>query len=219
MNRRIGRVGAALSAGSTLAFAVSMIAGLFRPTLFYSCFASIFIALGFIPFMVSLFSLNRDGERKAAGYAGLAFAAVYAAIILLVYYAECTTVRLNPALSQEALSIISFGRLGSLFFNYDLLGYACMALAAFFFGFTVEPRDRGDRILQWLLWLKAVFFLPCLLVPLFPVFTPGGGGASGTILLEFWCAYYLPVCLLGFRYFNRGLPQKGVIRRYAKAEK
>lgn len=202
MSWRVGKIGAAISAAATLAFAAAMLGGIFYDTLFYSCFASIFIALGFIPFMVSLFSVGEDEGRKAAGFTGLAFAAVYAAMILLVYYAECTTVRMNPSLSQEVLSIISFGHLGSLFFNYDLLGYACMALAAFFIGFTLEPRDRGDRILQWLLWLKVIFFLPCLLVPLFPVFNPGSGDASGTILLEFWCAYYLPLCILGYRYFR-----------------
>lgn len=205
MNERIGKISAAVSALATLAFAVSMVIGLFRETLFYSCFASIFIAVGFVPFMGALFSLSRDGEKKAAGLAGLAFAAVYATIILLVYYAECTTVRLNPSLSQEALSIISFGRLGSLFFNYDLLGYAFMGLAAFFISFTLEPRDKGDRVLQWLLGLKGVFFFSCLLTPLFPVFTAGGGGEYGTIILEFWCAYYLPICFLGYRYF-RGRP-------------
>lgn len=202
MNRLAGKIGSLVTGASVLSFAVSMIVALFYPSTFSSCFSSIFIAIGFVPFMCALYSLNDKDEYRAIGLSGIAFAAIYAVIILLVYYAECTTVRMNSSLSEEALSIISYGYLGSLFFNYDLLGYAFMALSTFLISFTVQPRSRGDKALKWMLRIHGVFFFSCLIVPLFPVFTRETGNIAGTVLLEIWCAYFLPVCILGFRYFN-----------------
>jgi len=46
-------------------------------------------------------------------------------------------------------------------------------------------------------------FFPCLVVPLFPVFTRETGSMIGTVLPEIWCAYFLPICILGYRYFDR----------------
>lgn len=201
MNRIIGKSGAAVTGAAVLAFATAMIVALFVKGDFASCFASIFIALGFVPFVAAVAAIGR-GYSRAAGYAGVAFAAVYAVIVLLVYFAEVTTVRMNARLSNEALSLISYGYTGSLFFNFDLLGYAIMALSTFLTGFTVVPRDKGDNVFRWMLWIHGIFFLSCLIVPLFPVFTPGTSNVPGTILLEIWCAYFLPVCILGFRYFG-----------------
>ncbi|HOQ76495.1 MAG TPA: hypothetical protein PK369_08020 [Thermoclostridium sp.] len=203
MNRLVGKIGSLVTGVSVLSFAVSMIVALFYPSTFYSCLASIFIAIGFVPFMCALYSLNDKDECRAAGISGIAFAAIYATIILLVYYAECTTVRMNNSLSDEALSIISYGYLGSLFFNYDLLGYAFMALSTFLVSFTVQPRSSSDRALRWMLRIHGIFFFSCLIVPLFPVFTRGTGNIIGTVLLEIWCAYFLPICVLGYRYFDR----------------
>ncbi len=200
-NKTVGKIGATITGFAVLAFAISMIVGLFADTLFASCLASIFIAVGFIPFMAALFSQNRNPERKAVGLAGIAFAAVYAVIIFLVYYAEITTVRMNPLLSQETLSIISYGHIGSLFFNYDLLGYGFMGLSTFLIAFTLEPKCKRDKVFRGLLWGHGIFFLSCLIVPLFPVFTAGTSNVSGTILLEIWCAYFMPICILGYKYF------------------
>lgn len=204
MNQKVGKAGAVITGLSVLSFAVSMIVGLFTDTLFASCLSSIFIAVGFIPFMCALAAVNQNEERKAVGFAGIAFSVVYAVIVFLVYYAECTTVRMNPALSEEALSIISYGYLGSLFFNYDLLGYAFMGLSTFLMAFSVQPLNKADRALRIMLWIHGIFFLSCLIVPMLPVFHKGTGNLAGTILLETWCAYFLPVCILGYRYFSKG---------------
>jgi len=153
--------------------------------------------------MCAIFAINKRSDNKALGYTGLAFAAVYAVIILLVYYAECTTVRMNASLSNEALSIISFGYTGSLFFNYDLLGYAFMSLTTFIMAFLIEPVCKADKVLRRMLWIHGVFFLSCLFVPMFPIFTYGTSDYIGTILLEAWCAYFLPICVLGYKYFDR----------------
>lgn len=201
-NKTVGILGAAVTGLGVLAFAISMIVGLFMPALFACCLSSIFITLGFVPFMAAL-NAHNDMHHRASGNAAMAFAAIYAAIILLVYYAECTTVQLHPELSEEALSIISFGHLGSLAFNYDLLGYAMMALSTFFTGLNLRASDRPTKVLKGLLIGHGAFFPGCLLMPMFPVFTPGGSIVPGTILLELWCLYFLPICGLGVWYFGR----------------
>ncbi len=203
MNIKTGKIAACVTGLSVLAFAVSLIVGLFVPTLFSSCLTSMFIALGFVPFMVSVYTQSRDKDKTAVGLTGVAFAAVYAVIICLVYYAECTTVRMNPQLGEEALSIISYGQQGSLFFNYDLLGYAFMALSTFFIGCTIKARDKGDKALRRLLKFHGIFFFPCLIMPMFPVFTVGTSAVVGTVLLSFWCLYFLPICILGYRFFRK----------------
>lgn len=202
-NRTLGKVGAAVAGVAVLAFAVSMVIGLFVDMIFASCFASMFIAIGYVLLAVGLYAGNESMEHRAAGLASVAFAVVYAVIILLVYYAECTTVRMSPGLSEEALSLISYGHLGSLFFNYDLLGYAFLGLSTFFVGFVVRPVTRGDKWLQRLLWVHGIFFVTCLILPMFPVFAPGTDAWIGTLVLEVWCVYFLPVCVLAYRYFKK----------------
>lgn len=199
MNIKLGKVSSLITGLAVLLFALSMIVG----TIFTSCLSSIFIAIGFIPFMSSIFAVNKRDDNKAIGYTGIAFAAIYGVIIFLVYYAECTTVRMNTSLSDEALSIISFGYGGSLFFNYDLLGYAFMALTTFLMAFLVKPTSKADKIFKWMLWIHGIFFLSCLFVPMFPVFTAETDDNTGVILLEIWCAYFIPICVLGYKYFSR----------------
>ncbi len=206
MNSLVGKIGAAVTGTAIVAFALSMLWG----TLFTSCLSSMFIAIGFLPFVSSMVAVNKDPEKKAAGLTAIAFSVVYAVIIFLVYFAECTTVRMNGALSEEALSIISFGRTGSLFFNYDLLGYGFMGLSTFLVAFTVEPKTKGDAILRMLLWIHGIFFFSGLIMPMFPLFTPGTSGAIGVLLLEFWCLYFLPICILGYKYFTKAKNHKTV---------
>ena len=198
-NSATGKIGAIITGVSVFAFALSMLFG----SIFTSCLASIFIAIGFLPFMVSIVVSNKDHERNAVGWTGIAFAVVYAVIIFLVYFAECTTVRMNGTLSEEALSIISYGHTGSLFFNYDLLGYGFMGLSTVLVAFTVAPQSKGDAVLRTMLFLHGIFFLSCLIMPMFPIFTPGTSGTIGVVILEFWCLYFLPICILGYRYFAK----------------
>jgi hypothetical protein len=201
MNIKLGKISSIVTGVAVMSFALSMIVG----TLFTSCLSSIFISIGFVPFMCSIFAVNKKDDNKAVGYTGIAFAAVYAVIILLVYYAECTTVRMNTSLSEEALSIISFGYGGSLFFNYDLLGYAFMALTTFLMGFLVEPSSSTDKVFRWMLWIHGIFFISCFIIPMFPIFTAGTSGVNdktGVMLLEIWCAYFIPICVLGYKYFS-----------------
>lgn len=202
-NRVVGIIGSAVCSVSVLCFAVSMIVGIFVNTLFLSCFASMFIALGFMLFMCAVSGSNKDKEKRACGNVSLVCAAVYLTLIFLVYFAECTTVNLSPRLDEKILSIIDYGHTGSLFFNYDLLGYGFMALSTFFAGFLVDKTERYGKALSLMLKIHGIFFPSCFFVPMFPLFTGGDGDTlTGTVLLLVWCAYFLPVCCLGFGYFR-----------------
>ena len=105
-NRVVGIIGSAVCSVSVLCFAVSMIVGIFVNTLFLSCFASMFIALGFMLFMCAVSGSNKDNEKRACGNVSLVCAAIYVTLIFLVYFAECTTVNLSPRLDEKILSIM-----------------------------------------------------------------------------------------------------------------
>lgn len=108
-NRTVGVIGSAVCGASVLCFAVSMIVGIFVNTLFFSCFASMFIALGFMLFICAVSGSNKDNEKRACGNVSLVCAAIYVTLIFLVYFAECTTVNLSPRLDEKILSIIDYG--------------------------------------------------------------------------------------------------------------
>lgn len=203
MDYKLGTVGAGVTGAAVLAFALSMAVGFWMPTLYVSCFASMFIAIGYVLLAAAFAATHGRPGQSGMALAGLAFACLYAVLVCLVYFAQCTTVRMEASLSPQALALISYGQAGSLFFNFDLLGYAFMGLSTFFCGFAIRDGVRWARPLRLMLWVHGAFFFPCLLVPLFPVF--GGGGNSqayGTVLLEGWCAYFLPLCALALGYFR-----------------
>ena len=130
MNRKIGKIGALLMGISVLIFALSMIFSLISKNnwAFLSYFSCMFLAIGYIIFGCSIYSLNKSNEKKSPALIGVAFGIAYCVFIFIVYYSQCTTVNLNTNLSSETLSIIDYSKLGSLFFNYDLLGYGFLAL-------------------------------------------------------------------------------------------
>lgn len=198
MNRNIGLIGTLVTLASVLGFAASMMAGSGTG----SYISSLGISWGFVP-MVCAFAAMAGKEAKAPAYTGIAFAAVYGVLIAVVYYAQITTVSMS-ALSEEAYALLSYDQFG-LFFNYDLLGYAFMALSTFFISFTLQPKDKGDTWLKWLLRLHGVFAVSCVVMPTLGLFKPGmaGGDMIGVVVLEAWCAYFTPVCILAYRYFKR----------------
>ena len=204
-NTKAGKVGAGIAGVAVAVFALAMLVGLICRihTSMVSFFASIFIAIGYIILVTAFAVPRKDKPLAAAGLASLAFSVVYAILIFIVYFAMLTTVRMNN-LSKEILSIISYEHLGSLFFNYNLLGYGFMGLSTFFAGFIIIPKTKGDKTLRLLLHIHGVFFVFGLLLPMVPLFTPDmqNGGAIGTFVLLVWCAYFLPVCILSWRYFQ-----------------
>jgi hypothetical protein len=198
MNRKIGMLSSAVTFLAVAAFALSMLLGNDQG----SYLSSMFIAWGFIP-MACAFAACADEEARAAANAGVAFAAIYGLLIFVVYFTQLTAVRLS-ALSAEALEILDYKRFG-LFFSLDLLGYAFMALSTFFIGLTLKPVGRPDRWLKSLLLIHGVFAVSCVVIPMLGVFKPGmaGGDLTGVLVLEFWCAYFLPVSALAYRFFKR----------------
>lgn len=94
---------------------------------------------------------------------------MYVTIIPLVYFVQLTTLRLEE-LTQQAVTLLDFQQFG-LFFNYDLLGYGLMALATFFPGLTIEVESRMEKWLKGLLLVHGIFFISCLIMPMFGVFT------------------------------------------------
>ena len=198
MNRQIPRIGAAIVCVTVFLFAVCLIADFS----FGSYLVCMFLPLGYI---MTAAGLQREAEedRKVAANVGLVFSAVYATLILLVYFAQTTSVRLD-GLGNDALSVLDFRR-GGLLFNFDLLGYSMMALSTFFLGLSMRADKQADRWLKRLLMLHGAFFISCFALPMTDMLrgmADGGTSRGGTIALVAWCAYFLPVGLLAWRHFN-----------------
>jgi hypothetical protein len=197
MNRTIPRIGAAIVSATVFLFAVCLIVDFS----FGAYFVCMLLPLGYIMMAVGL-QHEADDDRKVAANVGLAFSAVYATLILLVYFAQTTSVRLD-GLGDEALRVLSFRR-GGLLFNYDLLGYGMMALSTFFLGLSMRAGNRADRWLKRLLMLHGLFFISCFVLPMTGVFAgmaDGGTSRGGVIALVIWCIYFLPVGLLAWRHY------------------
>lgn len=196
MNGKIGMYSSAVNLFSVIGFAVSMLVGFNEGSYFFS----MFIAFSFIPMMCAYAFFSEKG-RKLAGYTGMAFSAVYAAIILLVYFAQLTTVRMS-ALTDQAKTLLDFQKMG-LMFNYDLLGYALMSLATFFAGLTVSADSKADKWLKYLLMLHGIFFVSCLIFPMLGLFKADSPEWIGTAVLEIWCLYFCSVSVLSYRHFSK----------------
>lgn len=199
MNRTIPQIGAAVVTITVFLFAICLIADL--P--FVSYLVCMFLSLGYIMMAVG-FQYESSEERKVSANVGVAFAVIYVVMILLVYYAQTTSVRLG-GLDEQAVQILDFQR-GGLLFNYDLLGYGMMALSTFFIGLSIEPDFKVDKWLKCLMMLHGVFFIGCFIMPMTGAFTSmanGEAGNGGTIALLGWCVYFLPVGILACKHFQK----------------
>lgn len=199
MNRTISQIGATVVTITVFLFAICLIANL--P--FGSYLVCMFLSLGYIMMAVG-FQYESCEERKVSANVGVAFAVIYVVMILLVYYAQTTSVRLG-GLNEQAIRILDFQR-GGLLFNYDLLGYGMMALSTFFIGLSIEPDSKVDKWLKYLMILHGVFFIGCFIMPMTGIFTSmenGEAGNGGTIALLGWCVYFLPVGILACKHFQK----------------
>lgn len=202
MNKKIGIYSSVINVISVIGFALSMLIG----TNFGSYFSSMFISFSFMPMMCA-FCFFASEDVKLSGYIAIGFAVMYATIISLVYFAQLTTVH-TGGLTEQAYNILTFGQFG-LFFNYDMLGYSLMALATFFAGLTIKIESKADKWLKALLLIHGLFFLSCFFIPMVGLFTPDMNAAwIGTAILEFWCAYFIPVGILSSLYFLNKSDQK-----------
>ena len=196
MDRRISIIGAALNLAGVLIFALCMITGPLS-----LCFiSSIFIAWGLVIMNAGFYRYGRT-EARVAALCALIFGGIYALCNSVVYFTQLTTVA-RGGLSAEALKLLDY-KTFSMMFDYDMLGYCLMAISTFFAGFTIVVKDRGDRWLKGLLLAHGIFAISCFIMPMLGLFSADMQGADwiGTLVLEFWCAFFTPIGILGIRYF------------------
>lgn len=199
MNQIIAKIGSVIVTLTVLLFAVCMLIS-FN---FGSYFVCMLLPIGYI-MMIAGFCNESDENHKVAAYIGMTFAAVYAVLVLLVYFAQTTAVRLD-SLNEQAMRILDYSR-GGLLFSYDLLGYGMMALSTFFIGLTINAKTKADKWLKRLMIIHGIFFGGCFIMPMTGVFcsmSNGEPGIGGVIALEFWCVYFLPIGVLAYRHFRK----------------
>lgn len=198
MNRQIPRIGAAIVTATVFLFALFLILDFS----FGSYFVCMLLPVGYIMMAAGL--RHEAGEAgQVPATIGMTFAAIYATLILLVYFAQTTSVRLD-GLGDEALRVLDFRR-GGLIFNYDLLGYGMMALSTFFLGLTVRVESRRDKWLRRLMLIHGAFFISCFILPMTGMFRGMAGAETsrgGVMALVCWCAYFLPIGILAYLHFG-----------------
>ncbi len=198
MNRIIPKIGAAIVTLTVFLFAVFLLTG-FSGGQYFVCS---FLPLGYI-MMSAGFQHESDEDRRVSANIGLVFAAVYAVLVLLVYFSQLAFVSLE-SLNEQAERVLSFLP-GSLMFGYDLLGYGMMSLSTFFIGLSMKPQKKPDKWLRYLMMIHGVFFLGCFFMPITGVFSTASASDSigGNIALLFWCAYFIPIGILTYRHFGK----------------
>ena len=200
LNKMISKVGSAIVTVTVFLFALFLIIN-FPMGYFFVC---LILPIGFI-MMTAGIQNECEGDRKVAGNIGLILAAVYATFIMLVYFAQLTTVK-NELLNEQAANLLVFGKFG-LIFNYDLLGYGVMALSTFFTGLSMKPKNKTDKWLRALMLIHGVFYFSCTFMPMTGMFakmSSGGDGIGGRLALVVWCVYFLPIGILSFIHFTKG---------------
>jgi len=170
---------------------------------FGSYFVCMLLPIGYIMLTAGICAEADEGHRAAA-HAGMVFAAVYAVLVLLVYFAQTTAVR-SGLLGEQVMQILDYSR-GGLFFSYDLLGYGMMALSTFFLGLTIDAGTKADRWLKYLMMIHGIFFVGCFILPMtgaFSSMSDGETSIAGVIALEAWCAYFAPIGILSIVHFKK----------------
>lgn len=200
LNKIISKVGSSIVTVTVFLFALFLMINF--PTGYF--FVCLILPIGFI-MMTAGIQNECEGDRKVAANIGLILAAVYATFIMLVYFAQLTTVR-NELLNEQAANLLVFGKFG-LIFNYDLLGYGVMALSTFFTGLSMKPKTKTDKWLRALMLIHGVFYFSCTFMPMTGIFakmSSGGDGIGGRLALVVWCVYFLPIGILSFIHFTKG---------------
>ena len=200
LNKIISKVGSSIVTVTVFLFALFLMINF--PTGYF--FVCLILPIGFI-MMTAGIQNECEGDRKVAANIGLILAAVYATFIMLVYFAQLTTVK-NELLNEQAANLLVFGKFG-LIFNYDLLGYGVMALSTFFTGLSMKPKNKTDKWLRALMLIHGVFYFSCTFMPITEMFakmSSGGDGIGGRLALVVWCVYFLPIGILSFIHFTKG---------------
>ena len=198
MDKRIGQIGAGVVTLCVAGFALGMLVN----QIIVCYLTSIGIAWGLVLMNGAFLRFSRP-DAKVAAISAIAFGAMYAFCNTMVYFVQVSTVR-NAELTGVALQLLDYRRFGMMF-DLDLLGYCLMAVSTFFAGLTILVRDKGDRWLKVLLLLHGVFAIGCFILSMLGLFSTNMQGADwiGTVIMEFWCAFFLPIGILSFRYFRK----------------
>ena len=197
MNRKIGLISSTIHLFSLIGFAFCLLINVSIGNYFFG----MFIAFSFVP-MISAFAMYSKFEHKAAAYTAMIFAGIYSVFILLVYFAQITTVRLG-LLNEQAAQIISSQNFG-LFFNYDLLGYGIMALATFFIALTIDAKTGIVKFLKMLLLIHGIFFVSSFILPIIGVFSVDAQQSNkiGPMIQTFWCIYFSIIDICSILFFR-----------------
>ena len=199
LNKTIAKVGSGIVTVTVFLFALFLIIN-YSMGSFFVC---LILPLGFI-MMTAAFHNECENDRKVAANIGLVLSAVYCTFIMLVYFAQLTTVN-NEQLTEQAANLLEMGKCG-LIFNYDLLGYGIMALSTFFTGLSMKAKNKTDKWLKALMMIHGVFYLSCTFMPItgmFLMMTSGGDGIGGRLALVAWCVYFLPIGILSFLHYRK----------------
>ncbi|EOH94254.1 hypothetical protein [Enterococcus pallens] len=197
MNRRIGLISSAATLVTVVFFAIFMLIN-WSSAAYFTC---IILAIGYLSMTAAYTSYAQPGY-EAAKYLGLIFAILYAVFVMLVYYAQITTL-IQTELTQQAADLLDYKKFG-LFFSYDLYGYGMLALSTFFVGLTINTPDKSSKRLKKLLLIHGIFAVVCF-IPILGVFDTAmvGGEWIGIAVLEVWCLYFAPICFLSFHHFKQ----------------
>ena len=197
MNKKMGIIGSLINIITVLLFAIFMLI----KYNFGSYFVCIFLSLSFVV-MIASFENECKEDSKVAGKIALVLSGIYATLIIIVYFSQCTSV-INDKLNTDLLKLLDYKYLGWMF-NIDLLGYGIMALSTFFIGLTINVKNKLDKALKYLLLIHGIFFISCLIMPMTGIFANSSGSSSmgGIIALEIWCLYFLPIGILSYLHFK-----------------
>ncbi len=199
LNKTIAKVGSGIVTVTVFLFALFLIIN-YSMGSFFVC---LILPLGFIMMTAGLYN-ECENDRKVAANIGLVLSAVYCTFIMLVYFAQLTTVN-NEHLTEQAANLLEMGKCG-LIFNYDLLGYGIMALSTFFTGLSMKAKNKTDKWLKALMMIHGVFYISCTFMPITGMFikmTSGGDGIGGRLALVAWCVYFLPIGILSFLHYRK----------------
>ena len=199
LNKTIAKVGSGIVTVTVFLFALFLIIN-YSMGSFFVC---LILPLGFIMMTAGIHN-ECENDRKVAANTGLILAAVYGTFIMLVYFAQLTTVN-NEQLTEQAAKLLEFGKFG-LIFNYDLLGYGMMALSTFFTGLSIKAENKADKWLKALMIIHGVFYFSCTFMPMTGIFSKmssGGDGLGGRFALVAWCVYFFPIGILSFLHFRK----------------
>ena len=199
LNKTIAKIGSGIVTVTVFLFALFLMIN--YPMGYY--FVCLILPLGFIMMTAGLHN-ECENERKVAANTGLILAAIYGTFIMLVYFAQLTTVN-NEQLTEQAAKLLEFGKFG-LIFNYDLLGYGMMALSTFFTGLSIKAENKADKWLKALMMIHGVFYFSCTFMPMTGIFSKmssGGDGLGGRFALVAWCVYFFPIGILSILHFRK----------------